>query len=125
MTRMRNSMLLAVLLTGCFSLVNTLAGEAIEGSAKADKLEHCVEPTSVMRRNHFEFIKHQRDITVHQGVRGSKYSLAGCIDCHVRRDAQGKAVPVNAPGEKCQGCHEYAAVSIDCFSCHSAVPREK
>ncbi len=104
---------------------NAFAGEAVEGTAKADKLEQCVEPTPVMRRNHFEFIKHQRDLTVHQGIRGSKHSLAGCIDCHARKDASGKAVPVNAQGQFCAGCHEYVAASLDCFSCHSAVPGEK
>ncbi len=125
MTRMRNGMFLAVLLSGLFGLGNTLAGEAIEGTAKADKLQQCVEPTSVMRRNHFEFIKHQRDETVHKGIRGSKYSLAGCVDCHARKDAAGKFVPVNAEEQFCDGCHDYAAVDLECFSCHSTVPGEK
>jgi len=101
------------------------AAESVEGSARADKLSQCVRPTPEMRRSHFEFIQHQRDVTVHQGVRGSKDSLAGCVDCHVRHDADGKAVPINAPGEFCAGCHEYAAVSIDCYSCHSTVPKGK
>ena len=64
-------------------------------------------PTAFMRRNHFELIKHQRDITVHQGIRDTDDSLAGCVDCHVRKDAQGNHVPVNAAGEFCAGCHEY------------------
>ena len=61
------------------------AGEAtyvIEGS-KAAQLESCVEPTEFMRRNHMEVIKHQRDETVHNGIRSTKHSLAGCIECHV------------------------------------------
>ena len=29
----------------------------------------CVEPTDVMRRDHMKFLKHQRDLTVHEGVR--------------------------------------------------------
>jgi len=108
-----------------FSLTSVQAGEAVEGTAKADKLEQCVEPTAVMRRNHFEFIKHQRDLTVHNGIRSNKHSLSGCVDCHARKDASGKAVPVNAEGQFCSGCHDYAAVSLDCFSCHRTVPGEK
>jgi predicted CXXCH cytochrome family protein len=125
MTRIRSMMLLAMTLSGLFGLGNGHAAEAVQGSAKADKLEQCVEPTSVMRRNHFEFIKHQRDLTVHQGIRGSKYSLAGCVDCHARKDSSGKFIPVNAEEQFCDGCHDYAAVSPDCFSCHSTVPGEK
>ncbi|HIE55193.1 MAG TPA: Hdr-like menaquinol oxidoreductase cytochrome c subunit [Chromatiaceae bacterium] len=117
--------MLPVLLVSSLWLAGAFAGEAVEGTAKADKLESCVEPTDVMRRNHFEFILHQRDLTVHQGIRGAKHSLVGCVDCHAKKDAQGKPVPVNAEGQFCAGCHEYAAVNIDCFSCHSTVPGEK
>ncbi len=98
------------------------AGEGIEGSSKAAKLDACVEPTDYMRRNHFELIKHQRDITVHEGVRATDYSLAGCVDCHVRKDAQGQHVPVNAPGEFCSGCHQYTGATLDCFTCHATKP---
>ncbi len=126
MTRISSTMFLVAVLSGLFiSLGSALAGEAVEGTAKADKLEQCVEPTAVMRRNHFEFIKHQRDLTVHQGIRGSKYSLAGCVDCHARKDAAGEFVPVNEEEQFCDGCHDYAAVNLDCFSCHRTVPGEK
>lgn len=95
------------------------AGEGVEGTAKADSRDACVAPTAFMRRNHFELIKHQRDVTVHQGIRKTDNSLAGCVDCHMRRDASGKPVPVNAPGEFCAGCHAYAGASLDCFTCHA------
>ena len=55
-------------------------------------------------------------------IRKTKDSLAACVDCHVRRDAEGKPVAINAPGEFCASCHTYAAVTIDCFSCHATVP---
>lgn len=92
-----------------------------EGS-KAAGLDACVEPTEVMRREHMEFIKHQRVITVHEGIRATKYSLAGCIDCHVSVGADGQAVPVNAPDQFCNACHAYAAVKLNCFDCHATVP---
>jgi len=91
----------------------------------ASRGDQCVEPVEIMRRNHFEFIVHQRDLTVHQGIRTKRHSLAGCIDCHSTKTAAGQYLPVNAEGEFCQTCHTYAAVKIDCFSCHAAVPTEK
>ncbi len=84
--------------------------------------EQCVEPTDVMRRDHMNFLMQQRDATVRHGVRTTKHSLTGCVDCHVQRDARGQAIPVNAPGQFCQSCHQYAAVSLDCFECHASTP---
>lgn len=97
-------------------------GEAIEGSSKAAKLDACVAPTPLMRRSHFELIEHQRDITVHQGIRVTDNSLAGCVDCHAYKDAHGNFVPVNAEKQFCAGCHEYTGVTLDCFSCHATTP---
>jgi hypothetical protein len=77
----------------------------------------CVEPPDVMRRNHMRFLKHQRDETVHGGVRGAKHSLKGCVDCHAGRNTASVAA---APGDFCVSCHTYAAVRIDCFECHAS-----
>jgi hypothetical protein len=110
----------------CLALFSGLgsvqAGEGVEGSAKADKMDACVAPTPFMRRNHFELIKHQRDITVHEGIRKTDHSLAGCVDCHVRKDAQGRHVSVNSPGEFCAGCHQFTGTMLDCFTCHATKP---
>ncbi|MCU7959549.1 MAG: hypothetical protein KZQ58_06030 [gamma proteobacterium symbiont of Bathyaustriella thionipta] len=89
---------------------------------KADKLEACVEPTEFMRRNHMELILHQRNLTVHEGIRIKDDSLANCVDCHASRDAQGKAIAVNEEGQFCERCHEQAAVHLDCFQCHATIP---
>ena len=97
-------------------------GEAVEGSAKADRLDACVAPTPFMRRSHFELIKHQRDITVHQGIRDTDNSLAGCVDCHAAKDGHGNFVPVDQEKQFCAGCHEYTGVTLDCFSCHATTP---
>lgn len=79
------------------------------------KGEQCVEPTDVMRKEHMEFILHQRDETMHKGIRTTKHSLKKCINCHA--DPQTQSVL----GEEgfCSSCHAYAAVSMDCFSCHT------
>ena len=93
------------------------------GKSKADLLDSCVEPTDVMRKKHFEFLYHQRDLTVIDGVRTTKHSLANCIDCHVSRDDQGNFLPINDEGQFCHTCHIETATNIDCFSCHASVPR--
>jgi nitrate/TMAO reductase-like tetraheme cytochrome c subunit len=103
-----------------------LGGNAIAGDSfpkwPEPKGEKCVEPTDVMRREHMDFILHQRDETMHKGIRGAKHSLKDCIDCHVGYDDNGKALPINAKGQFCESCHTYAAVSIDCFACHRTTP---
>ena len=60
-----------------------------DGSRAADE-KSCVEPTDFMRRNHMEVIKHQRDETVHGGIRSTKHSLAGCIACHGAKGPTGE-----------------------------------
>ncbi len=77
----------------------------------------CVEPADVMRRNHMRFLEHQRDATVHGGVRGAKHSLKGCIDCHAGAKTASVA---KAETHFCVSCHSYAAVRIDCFECHTS-----
>ncbi len=116
---------LSALLLMCLGVLaggGVVHAKGVEGSAKADSLDACVAPTPFMRRNHFELIKHQRDITVHEGIRKTDNSLAGCIDCHVRKDVQGHHVAVNASGEFCAACHEFTATTMDCFTCHATTP---
>ncbi len=86
------------------------------------KGEHCVEPVDVMRRDHYEFILHQRDETVHKGIRSSKYSLVECINCHVLPDEDKQFVSHESPEHFCSSCHTFASVKIDCFECHSDKP---
>ena len=93
----------------------------IPGS-QAAKAQRCVDPTDFMRRNHMEVIKHQRDATVHEGIRSTKHSLAGCIACHVAPGPSGQPVPVNDERQFCGACHEFAAVRLNCFDCHATVP---
>ena len=81
-----------------------------------DKGDKCVEPEAVMLRDHMKFILHQRDKTVHDGVRTTKYSLKNCVDCH----ADNKTGSVLGKEGFCSSCHVYASVKIDCFECHSA-----
>jgi hypothetical protein len=86
--------------------------------------DQCVADTDYMRRYHMKELTHQRDETMQQGVRTKKFSLKECIACHATTDDGGRPVPINAPGEFCASCHEYAAVKVDCFQCHATKPEE-
>jgi hypothetical protein len=89
--------------------------------AKGDK---CVADTDYMRRYHMKELAHQRDDTVQGGIRTKRFSLKECIACHATIDDGGKPVSINAPGQFCASCHEYAAVKVDCFQCHATKPDE-
>lgn len=93
----------------------------VEGS-RAATLDACVEPTERMRRQHMELIKHPRADAVHKGIRTSKYSLTGCVACHVSYDEVRHPRPVNGKDQFCGACHAFAAVRVPCFDCHAAVP---
>jgi len=77
--------------------------------------DKCVEPTDVIRREHSYFLLHQRDSTLREGVRSKKHSLKNCVNCH----ADPKTDSVLGKEGFCSSCHSYAAVNIDCFSCHT------
>jgi len=87
-----------------------------------EKGDKCVEDEDFMKRNHMKLLMHQRDETMHKGIRTTKYSLQNCIDCH----ASSKNNSVLGSNDNfCQGCHSYVAVKIDCFECHSSKPKPK
>jgi hypothetical protein len=86
---------------------------------KGDK---CIADTTVMRRNHMTMLKHQRDETMHQGVRGKPEGLTNCINCHATKGEDGQFVSYKDPKHFCRQCHDYAAVKLDCFECHASHP---
>ena len=111
------------LLLGNTSLV--AAGDSIlpfipEAQARFSEAQGCVEPTDEMRKNHMNYILHQRDETVHEGIRTKQYSLNECINCHVSESPD--APRISSEEHFCNSCHTYAAVNIDCFQCHADRP---
>ena len=93
------------------------AASSIAPKLDIGKGGQCVDDTKFMRKNHMKMIVHQRDETMRLGIRGGKYSLAECVNCHASKTDN------NVLGSNehfCQGCHEFAAVKIDCFECHSS-----
>ena len=91
---------------------------SIPTPGKPAAAENCVEPVEIMRRNHMVFLDHQRDRTVIDGERGSKYSLTGCMDCHNPASSQ-EVVRYEDPEHFCADCHAFTGVKIDCFECHA------
>ena len=116
--------LLALLLLA-FGLPAHAADEPAKGSRvpkpviEAARGGQCVEDPAIMRRNHMEYLKHQRDDTMHGGIRGAKYSLKACIECHASQQTNSVTA---APTNFCISCHSYAAVKVDCFECHATQP---
>lgn len=109
-------LLAMVLLTG------PVLAEGLTPDVPKGKGEACVRDTQFMRNNHMELLLHQRDLTMRQGIRPEKERLGACLDCHAVTDSHGKAVSYDSPQHFCRTCHDYAAVRVDCFECHSSVP---
>ena len=84
--------------------------------------ESCVADTQFMRRNHMTMLRHQRDETMREGIRGNQYSLKECVACHAVMGPDAMPVTVASPEHFCRSCHDYAAVKIDCFGCHASRP---
>ncbi|MCC7166468.1 MAG: Hdr-like menaquinol oxidoreductase cytochrome c subunit [Rhodospirillales bacterium] len=108
-------------------LLALLIGMSLGGVAQAAepvvpkaKGERCVEDKRTMRTSHMELLKHQRDLTLRSGVRGTKHALKDCLTCHAVPDAQGQPVGIEDQRHFCNVCHGYAAVRIDCFECHAS-----
>ncbi len=113
---------------------------AVPGSpvqAPAAAPAQCVAPPDQIRRTHPDLLKHQRDLTVRQGIRGEPASLKTCIACHAAPEHQTVTAALTQRLQRagavidparftddqgaafCQTCHAYAAVQLDCFECHA------
>ena len=126
---------LSILGNICFGVLLSLAVSAAEPSSSVtlpkppkakqnfSDTQKCVAPIEDIRRNHGDYLKHHRNETMHKGIRTTQHSLVACINCHVTADSKGN-YPNIKEGSKhfCKSCHNYAAVSIDCFQCHATKP---
>ena len=117
---------------GVMAVMLAVAGFAAAGDTRAPprvamptvKIETgdaCVAPTGEMRRDHMKMLLHQRDGTVRQGLREQRFSLKHCIDCHASRETGS----VLGKDGFCSSCHTYAAVSMDCFECHTPLRQSR
>ena len=80
------------------------------------------EGNEFWRVNHMDLLRHDRDQTLRLGDRTVPASLKQCLVCHAVTGPDAEPVAANDSGGFCAVCHEYAAVNIDCFSCHKATP---
>ena len=106
--------------TACAGESGSIAPKPARG--KGDK---CVADTDFMRRNHMNMLLHQRDGTVHEGLRTKRFSLKECITCHAVKGDDGQPVKISDPKHFCRTCHDFVAVHIDCFECHASRPDPK
>jgi hypothetical protein len=101
--------LLRIFTVGLLSVLLTVPLSAIAGAPKPTiKIENpgqCIAPAAEMRRNHMDMLKHQRDRTLRQGIRGEKASLNECVNCHASKTTGS----VLGKDGFCQECHSYAA----------------
>jgi hypothetical protein len=106
---------------GIMAAVLAVAAHADAPRFTIERGEACVAPVAEMRRDHMKMLLHQRDRTMRQGIRETRFSLKGCVDCHASR-ATGSVLGKDG---FCSSCHQYAAVSMDCFECHSPQPQKR
>jgi hypothetical protein len=88
---------------------------------RIERGEACVAPVAEMRRDHMKMLFHQRDSTMRQGLREPRFSLKGCVDCHAAHDT-GSVIGKDG---FCSSCHEFAAVKMDCFECHTPLRQKR
>jgi hypothetical protein len=112
-------LLLAMLAFAGLAVAANAEGRVPLPQLTVDKSTACVAPSEVMRRTHMEMLKHRRDRTVHQGVRGGDESLTRCLECHASKTT---GAAIGAPDAFCQSCHDYVGVKLDCFDCHQGRP---
>lgn len=84
--------------------------------------DHKTADAGVMIRNHPAFLFSHRTIVLHNGTAAPGDNLERCVTCHAVKDASGEPVGIADPSHFCHGCHNRAAVSIDCFECHTSKP---
>ncbi len=112
-----------VVVGGLFGLLSAAqAGVDTPKLPPAKGASKCVEDTDFMRRNHMELLKHHRDDTLRLGIRTTKHSLKGCVECHASEKTGSVA---SSKEDFCVACHSYASVKLDCWGCHATKPGQK
>lgn len=109
------------IVAGIIAALLAVAAHAEAPKFKIERGEACVAQVAEMRRDHMKMLFHQRDRTLRQGVREPRFSLKGCVDCH----ASQKTGSVLGKEGFCSSCHEYAAVKMDCFECHTPLRQKR
>ena len=124
--RMHNTLItiagLVMLATSAFAFAGEKASFAPNVPEPTNGSTECVQPEDEMKKNHMNYILHQRDETMHKGIRTKQYSLKECINCHVPKNSEAR---FGDDKHFCSSCHNFTGVSIDCFQCHMDRPMNK
>lgn len=117
----------AIALAGTGNIFATVEAGPAESNVPLPEIargrgDACVEEVDFMRRNHMNVLRHKRDQTMHEGIRSRQYSLKECLSCHAVEGPDAQPVSIASSQHFCRSCHDYAAVSIDCFGCHASRP---
>lgn len=116
-----SALALAALLAGCSKAPSEADLNLATAKQKADE---CVEPEGVIRTKHMDFLMHQRDATMIEGIRTQQHSLKECINCHVPATKQdGSPLHYGDKEHFCTTCHAAVGQKIDCFQCHADRPQ--
>jgi predicted CXXCH cytochrome family protein len=115
----RRALAVAMLASAVAAMGAAWAASGLQPAVEPARGGTCVADPATMRREHMNLLRHQRDQTVHAGVRQAPASLKGCVACHASRATGSVAA---AKTDFCVSCHGYAAVKIDCFECHASRP---
>lgn len=102
---------------------DAIAPELAKAKKNYNEETLCVKPVEDMRKNHMHYILHQRDETMRDGIRTEQFSLDECIECHNAPGSDGKVASSKSDKHFCSTCHTFAAVKIDCFTCHADKPQ--
>lgn len=113
---------LTALLAGLLLAPVGITAGVVKPVLERGKGERCVEDTEYMRRYHMQLLKHQRDDTMRRGIRTTKHSLKGCVECHASSKTGSVA---SSKDDFCMACHVYASVKLDCWDCHATKPMKK
>jgi predicted CXXCH cytochrome family protein len=119
------SFLLTVVVVAVLASPTYAAGRVSIPEPAKGKGDQCVADSDYMRKNHPSLLKHQRDDTLRQGIRGNEFSLKECVACHAVDGQDAKPVTYEDPKHFCRTCHTYVAVTLDCFECHASTPDKK
>lgn len=112
--------LLAMILMGSSAMASDLP--SLSAGSQAQSEAACVRDTDDIRRNHMDYLKHKRDLTMHQGIRTPDLSLNECVACHAGKSDSGEFLPVTDEGQFCADCHRSVGEKLDCFMCHRTTP---
>ncbi len=122
------ALVLVTLLLAIVGLNGVLDASADEGASKSVPVpviprgrgDSCVDDTDFMRRYHMVVLQKQHDETFATGEISTPYSITECVSCHAVMESKTRPVSADKPEHFCRLCHDYVAVTIDCFDCHNS-----